>query len=147
MSDIYFKNYKKRDDTGEIPITQSEKDFQDRLNQQKYEEIIKNQERLETERFLRGRIAEKAQTKKAKTKRKRRKRKKAAVAAAEHCLLSSFYSLPLFPSAASVMFIQCAQKQIMFKAATQISPRIRIIITFFSSAAINRTERLKAPTQ
>lgn len=48
MSDIYFKNYKKRDDTGEIPITQSEKDFQDRLNQQKYEEIIKNQERLGT---------------------------------------------------------------------------------------------------
>lgn len=46
MSDIYFKNYKKRDDTGEIPITQSEKDFQDRLTQQKYEEIIKNQERL-----------------------------------------------------------------------------------------------------
>ena len=48
MSDIYFKNYKKRDDTGEIPITQSEKDFQDRLTQQKYEEIIKNQERLGT---------------------------------------------------------------------------------------------------
>ncbi len=48
MSDIYFKNYKKRDDTGEIPITQSEKDFQDRLNQQKYDEIIKNQERLGT---------------------------------------------------------------------------------------------------
>ena len=48
MSDIYFKNYKKRDDTGEIPITQSEKDFHDRLNQQKYEEIIKNQERLGT---------------------------------------------------------------------------------------------------
>lgn len=48
MSDIYFKNYKKRDDTGEIPITQSEKDFQDRLNQQKYEEIVKNQERLGT---------------------------------------------------------------------------------------------------
>ena len=41
MSDIYFKNYKKRDDTGEIPITQSEKDFQDRRNQQKYDEIIK----------------------------------------------------------------------------------------------------------
>ena len=37
MSDIYFKNYKKRDDTGEIHITQSEKDFQDRLTQQKYE--------------------------------------------------------------------------------------------------------------
>lgn len=45
MSDIYFKNYKKRDDTGEIPITQTEKDFQDRLNRQKYEEIIRNQER------------------------------------------------------------------------------------------------------
>lgn len=48
MSDIYFKNYKKRDDTGEIPITQSEKDFQDRLTQQKYEEIIRNQQRLGT---------------------------------------------------------------------------------------------------
>lgn len=100
MSDIYFKNYKKRDDTGEIPITQSEKDFQDRLNQQKYEEIIKNQERLGTfESYQNGEIpprqdSGKAQTKKAKTKRKRRKRKKAAVAAAEHCLLSSFYSLP-----------------------------------------------------
>ena len=48
MSDIYFKNYRKRDDTGEIPITQSEKDFQDRLNQQKYDEIIKNQEMFGT---------------------------------------------------------------------------------------------------
>ena len=43
MEDQYFRNYKKRDDTGEIPITQSEKDFQDRLNQQKYEQIIRNQ--------------------------------------------------------------------------------------------------------
>ncbi len=48
MSDIYFKNYKKKDDTGEIPITQSEKDFQDRLTQQKYEEILRNQQRLGT---------------------------------------------------------------------------------------------------
>ena len=48
MSDIYFKNYKKKDDTGEIPITQSEKNFQDRLTQQKYEEILRNQQRLGT---------------------------------------------------------------------------------------------------
>lgn len=48
MSDIYFKNYKKKDDTGEIPITRSEKEFQDKLNQQKYDEIIKRQEQLGT---------------------------------------------------------------------------------------------------
>ena len=35
--DIYFKNYKKKDDTGEIPITRSEKEFQDKLNHQKYD--------------------------------------------------------------------------------------------------------------
>ncbi len=48
MSDIYFKNYKKKDNTGEIPITRSEKEFQDKLNQQKYDEIIKRQEQLGT---------------------------------------------------------------------------------------------------
>lgn len=82
MSDIYFKNYKKRDDTGEIPITQSEKDFQDRLNQQKYEEIIKNQERLGTfESYQNGEIpprqdSGKGSDKKSKNEKKKKKKKK-----------------------------------------------------------------------
>lgn len=82
MSDIYFKNYKKRDDTGEIPITQSEKDFQDRLNQQKYEEIIKNQERLGTfESYQNGEIPPRQDSgngsdKKSKNEKKKKKKKK-----------------------------------------------------------------------
>ena len=82
MSDIYFKNYKKRDDTGEIPITQSEKDFQDRLNQQKYEEIIKNQERLGTfESYQNGEIpprqdSGKGSDRKNKNEKKKKKKKK-----------------------------------------------------------------------
>lgn len=81
MSDIYFKNYKKRDDTGEIPITQSEKDFQDRLNQQKYEEIIKNQERLGTfesyqngERPVNNQHDDSGSKKSKKDKRKKKKK-------------------------------------------------------------------------
>ncbi len=83
MSDIYFKNYKKRDDTGEIPITQSEKDFQDRLTQQKYEEIIKNQERLGTfegyqngERPPRNDYDDGSDKKSKKDKGKKKKKKK-----------------------------------------------------------------------
>ncbi len=83
MSDIYFKNYKKRDDTGEIPITQSEKDFQDRLTQQKYEEIIKNQERLGTfegyqngERPPRNNYDDGSDKKNNKNKGKKKKKKK-----------------------------------------------------------------------
>lgn len=81
MSDIYFKNYKKRDDTGEIPITQSEKDFQDRLNQQKYEEIVKNQERLGTfESYQNGERPvnnqhDDSESKKSKNDKKKKKKK------------------------------------------------------------------------
>ena len=77
MSDIYFKNYKKRDDTGEIPITQSEKDFQDRLNQQKYEEIIKNQERLGTfESYQNGEIPPRQDSGKGSDKKSKNEKKK-----------------------------------------------------------------------
>lgn len=77
MSDIYFKNYKKRDDTGEIPITQSEKDFQDRLNQQKYEEIIKNQERLGTfESYQNGEIPPRQDSGKGSDRKNKNEKKK-----------------------------------------------------------------------
>lgn len=76
MSDIYFKNYKKRDDTGEIPITQSEKDFQDRRNQQKYDEIIKNQERLGTfEGYQNGERPAELETPQQKKPKKKKKKK------------------------------------------------------------------------
>lgn len=50
MKDVYFNDYdkkKKHDseyDTSEIPLTSSERDFQDRINQQRYEKILKNQQ-------------------------------------------------------------------------------------------------------
>lgn len=44
MGDIYFKNYNKRNKaTGEIPITRSEKEFQDRINNERYNEIVRRQ--------------------------------------------------------------------------------------------------------
>lgn len=45
MDDQYFRNRKKNDDTSEIPIIRSEKEILDRLNQQKYEQIIRNQQK------------------------------------------------------------------------------------------------------
>lgn len=75
MSDIYFKNYKKRDDTGEIPLTQSEKDFQDRLNQQKYDEIIRNQQRLGTfEGYKNGERPQREEPSRSPKKKKKKKK-------------------------------------------------------------------------
>lgn len=48
MDDIYFKKRKNMDDTSDIPIIRSEKEFQDRLNQQKYEQILRNQQRIQS---------------------------------------------------------------------------------------------------
>lgn len=47
MSDIYFKNYNKKNnhDTGKIPLTRTEKDFQDRINDERYNEIVRRQKR------------------------------------------------------------------------------------------------------
>lgn len=48
MKDVYFNNYNKKDskyDTSEIPLTDGERAFQDRINQEKYERIINNQKR------------------------------------------------------------------------------------------------------
>lgn len=80
MGDIYFKNYKKKDDTGEIPITRSEKEFQDKLNQQKYDEIIKRQEQFGTfEDYQNGEIPpghySEQPDKKSKPKKKKKKKK------------------------------------------------------------------------
>ena len=79
MGDIYFKNYKKKDDTGEIPITRSEKEFQDKLNQQKYDEIIKRQEQFGTfEDYQNDEIPpvhySEQPDKKSKTKKKKKKK-------------------------------------------------------------------------
>ena len=80
MGDIYFKNYKKKDDTGEIPITRSEKEFQDKLNQQKYDEIIKRQEQFGTfEDYQNGEVPPSHYSnqpdKKEKPKKKKKKKK------------------------------------------------------------------------
>ena len=79
MGDIYFKNYKKKDDTGEIPITRSEKEFQDKLNQQKYDEIIRRQEQFGTfEDYQNGEIPpghySEQPDKKSKPKKKKKKK-------------------------------------------------------------------------
>lgn len=77
MSDIYFRNYKRKDDTGEIPITQSEKEFQDRLNQQKYDEIIHNQERLGTfEGYQNGERPQRESPERPSASKKTKKKKK-----------------------------------------------------------------------
>ena len=77
MGDIYFKNYKKKDDTGEIPITRSEKEFQDKLNQQKYDEIIKRQEQFGTfEDYQNGEIPPGHYSEQLDKKRKPKKKKK-----------------------------------------------------------------------
>ncbi len=76
MSDIYFKNYKKKDDTGEIPITRSEKEFQDKLNQQKYDEIIKRQEQLGTFESYRNGDAEQRHSAGQPDRKKQPKKKK-----------------------------------------------------------------------
>lgn len=82
MSDLYFKNYNKKDNTGEIPITQSEKDFQDKINQQRYEEIIRNQQRLGTfESYNNGErpnytTSEQPNSKSKNEKNKKKKKKK-----------------------------------------------------------------------
>lgn len=77
MGDIYFKNYKKKDDTGEIPITRSEKEFQDKLNQQKYDEIIKRQEQFGTfEDYQNGEIPPGHYSEQPDKKRKPKKKKK-----------------------------------------------------------------------